>query len=40
MKKREKVFLKLGVEYLGMTCTVITLMLDGLCNKHKLRIKL
>ena len=30
---------KLGVEYLGMTCTVITLMLDGLCQKHQLKIK-
>ena len=30
---------KLGVEYLGMTCTVITMMLDGLCRKHQLRIK-
>ena len=30
---------KLGVEYLGMTCTVITMMLDGLCQKHQLKIK-
>jgi len=30
---------KLGVEYLGMTCTIITMMLDGLCRKHQLRIK-
>ena len=30
---------KLGVEYLGMTCTVITMMLDGLCRKHQLKIK-
>ena len=30
---------KLGVEYLGMTCTVITMMLDGLCKKHQLKIK-
>jgi len=30
---------KLGVEYLGMTCTTITMMLDGLCRKHPLRIK-
>lgn len=29
----------LGVEYLGMTCTVITMMLDGLCRKYKLSIK-
>jgi len=30
---------KLGVEYLGMTCTVVTMMLDGLCQKHQLKIK-
>jgi glycogen debranching enzyme len=30
---------KLGVEYLGMTCTIITMMLDGLCRQHQLRIK-
>jgi len=30
---------KLGVEYLGMTCTIITMMLDGLCRKHQLRVK-
>ena len=30
---------KLGVEYLGMTCTVITMMLDGLCSKHKLQLR-
>ena len=24
---------------LGMTCTVITMILDGLCQKHQLRIK-
>jgi len=30
---------KVGVEYLGMTCTVITMMLDGLCKKHQLKIK-
>jgi len=29
---------KLGVEYLGMTCTVITMMLDGLTRKHKLQL--
>lgn len=26
----------LGVEYLGMTCTIVTTMLDGLTSKHKL----
>jgi putative isomerase len=26
----------LGVEYLGMTCTIVTMMLDGLTSKHKL----
>ena len=30
---------KLGVEYLSMTCTVVTMMLDGLCQKHQLKIK-
>ena len=30
---------KLGVEYLGMTCTVITMMLDGLCRDHQLKIR-
>ncbi len=30
---------KLGVEYLGMTCTTITLMLDGLCKEHRLKLK-
>ena len=30
---------KLGVEYLGMTCTVITLMIDGFCRKYQLKIK-
>ena len=30
---------KLGVEYLGMTCTIITMMLDGLCRKRQLSIK-
>lgn len=30
---------KLGVEYLGMTCTVLTLMLDGLGRKYQLRVK-
>ena len=30
---------RLGVEYLGMTCTVITMMLDGLCRKHKLQLR-
>ncbi len=30
---------KLGVEYLGMTCTVLTMMLDGLTRQHRLRIR-
>lgn len=30
---------RLGVEYLGMTCTVVTMMLDGLCRKHKLELR-
>jgi len=30
---------KLGVENLGMSCTIITMMLDGLCRKHQLLIK-
>jgi len=29
----------LGVPYNGMTCTIITMMLDGLSNNYKLRIK-
>jgi glycogen debranching enzyme len=29
----------LGVPWLGMTCTILTMMLDGLCQKHQLRIK-
>jgi len=29
----------LGVDFLGMTCTVVTLMLDGLCKKHKLDVR-
>jgi glycogen debranching enzyme len=29
---------KLGVDFLGMTCTVVTMMLDGLCTKHKLQV--
>lgn len=29
----------LGVPYLGMTCSVITLLLDGLCKQHQLSIK-
>ncbi len=28
----------LGVDFLGMTCTVVTMMLDGLCRKHKLEV--
>ncbi|MEI6534144.1 MAG: hypothetical protein WCN98_02300 [Verrucomicrobiaceae bacterium] len=31
---------KLGVEYLGMNCTAITMMLDGICQKHQLKIKI
>ena len=31
--------LTLGAEYLGMTCTVITMMHDGLCQKNQLKIK-
>lgn len=30
---------KLGVEHLGMTCTVVTMMLDGLCKKYKLEVR-
>ena len=26
----------LGVEYYGMTCTIVTMMLDRLCRKHRL----
>jgi putative isomerase len=29
----------LGVPYLGMTCSIITMMLDGLCRKHQLHLK-
>lgn len=29
---------KLGVEFLGMTCTVITMILDGLCHNYKLKV--
>ena len=29
---------KLGVDFLGMTCTVVTMMLDDLCRKHKLEV--
>lgn len=29
----------LGVDFLGMTCTVVTMMLDGLCRKHRLEIR-
>ncbi len=28
----------LGVDFLGMTCTVVTMMLDGLCRKHTLKV--
>lgn len=30
---------KLGVEYLGMTCTLVTMMLDGLSRKFQLKIR-
>lgn len=29
----------LGVDYLGMTCTVATMMIDGLCKKYKLKVR-
>ncbi len=29
----------LGVTFLGMSCTIATLLLDGLCQKHSLKIK-
>jgi len=29
----------LGVDFLGMTCTVVTMMLDGLCRKHPLEVR-
>jgi glycogen debranching enzyme len=29
----------LGVPYLGMSCTVVTMMLDGLSTQHKLKVK-
>ncbi len=29
----------LGVEFLGMTCTTVTMMLDGLCREHPLRLR-
>ena len=29
----------LGVPYNGMTCTVLTLMLDGLTRQHRLKVK-
>lgn len=28
----------LGVEFLGMTCTILTMMLDGLCKEHRLKL--
>ncbi len=30
---------RLGVPHLGMTCTIITMMLDGLCREHKLELR-
>jgi hypothetical protein len=29
----------LGVEFLGMTCTTITMMLDGLSREYSLKLK-
>ena len=29
----------LGIKNLGMTCTIVTMMLDGLCRKHRLKIR-
>ena len=29
----------LGVEYLGMTCTLVTMMLDGLTKEYTLAVK-
>jgi hypothetical protein len=29
----------LGVRFLGMSCTLVTLMLDGLCSTHALKFK-
>ena len=29
----------LGVPFLGMTCTILTLMLDGLSSRHKLKLR-
>jgi hypothetical protein len=31
--------LPLGVPYNGMTCTIVTMMLDGLSNRYKLKVK-
>ena len=28
----------LGVPYIGMCCTIVTMMLDGLCRQHQLRV--
>ena len=30
---------RLGVEFLGMTCTIVTMMLDGLCRKYELKVR-
>jgi hypothetical protein len=30
---------ELGVEYFGMTCTIITMTLDGLCSHHRLKLR-
>lgn len=29
---------KLGAAFPGMTCTIVTMMLDGLCRDHQLRV--
>jgi glycogen debranching enzyme len=29
----------LGVPYIGMCCTIVTMMLDGLCSQFQLRVK-
>lgn len=29
----------LGVPYLGMSCTIVTMMLDGLCRKYRLEVQ-
>ena len=29
----------LGVPYIGMSCTIVTMMLDGLCSQYQLRVR-